>query len=142
MSPNRTENCDLTELSFCCLLNNISECQYFDVPLNIPTTSVRYIKNTISLLHVSIRSLKKQENFDALFKFSILLPFTPDIVLCVSETRLNGYPLISTTIPNNSFVYADPVTNAGGVEVYVSSKFRFQVDHELNLNLNGCEEIW
>ena len=25
---------------------------------------------------------------------------------------------------------------------YVSSKYRFQVDHEHNLNLNGCKEIW
>ena len=70
-----------------------------------------------------------------------MLPFTPDIV-CVSETRLKGNPLINIAIPNYNFVNADSVTNAGGVGVYVSSKFRFQVDHELNLNLNGCEEIW
>ena len=141
MSPNHTENCDLTELSFCSLLNNISECQYFDVPFNDPTSSIHNVKNIISLLHVNIRSLNKEENFDALFEFLTLLPFTPDIV-CVSETRLKGNPLINIAIPNYNFVHADSVTNAGGVGVYVSSKFSFQVDLELNLNLNGCEEIW
>ena len=141
ISPNHTENCDLTELSFYSLLNNISECQYFDGPFNDSTSSIHNVNNTISLLHVNIRSLNKQENFDALFEFLTLLPFTPDIV-CVSETRLKGNPLINIAIPNYNFVHADSVTNAGRVGVYVSSKFRFEVDLELNLNLNGCEEIW
>ena len=125
MSPNHAENCDVTELSFCSLLNNISECKYFDVPSNDPTSSFHNIKNIISLLHVNIRSLNKQENFDALYV--TLLPFTADI-MCVSETRLTGDPLINTAIQNYKFVHADSVTNAGEVGVYVSSKFRFQVD--------------
>ena len=62
--------------------------------------------------------------------------------MCVSETRLKGNPLINIAIPSYNFVHADSVTNAGGVGVYVLSKFRFQADLELNLNLNGCEEIW
>ena len=85
--------------------------------------------------------MNKQENFDALFEFLTLLPYTPHIV-CVSETRLKGNPLINIAIPNYNFVHTDSVTNAGGVGVYVSSKFKFQVDLDLNLNLNGCEEIW
>ena len=143
MSPNQTENCDLTELGFCSLLNNISECQYFDVPFNDPTSSIHNVKNTIFLLHVNITSLNKQKIFDALYEFLTLLPLTPDIV-CVSETRLKDNPLINIAIPNYNFVHADSVTNAGGVGrgSYVSSRFRFQVDRELNLNLNGCEKIW
>ena len=85
--------------------------------------------------------MNKQENFDALHEFLTLLPFTPDIV-CDSETRLKGDPLINTVIPNYNFAQEYSVTNAGGVGVYVSSKFWFQVDHVLSLNLNGCEEIW
>ena len=85
--------------------------------------------------------MSKQENFDALYEFFTLLPFTPDIV-CVSETRLKGNPLINIAITSYNFVHADSVTNAGVVGVYVSSKFRFQVDPKLNLNLNSCEEIW
>ena len=141
MSPNHTENCDLTELSFYSLFHSVSECQYFDLPFNDPTSSIHNIKNTISHLHVTIRSLNKQERFDALYEFLTLLPFTPDIV-CVSETRLKADPLINIAILNYNFVNADSVTNAGGVRVYVPSKFKFQVDHELILNLNGCEEIW
>ena len=116
MSPNQTENCDLTELGFCSLLNNISECQYFDVPFNDPTSSIHNVKNTIFLLHVNITSLNKQKIFDALYEFLTLLPLTPDIV-CVSETRLKDNPLINIAIPNYNFVHADSVTNTGGVGV-------------------------
>ena len=43
MSFNHTENCDLTELRFSTLLNNISDCQYFDVPFNDPTSSIHNV---------------------------------------------------------------------------------------------------
>ena len=61
---------------------------------------------------------------------------------CVSETRLKGDSLINVLIPGYNFVHSDSVTNAGGVAIYVSSKFQFTLDHKLNLNVNGCEDLW
>ena len=84
MSFNHTENRDLIELSFCSLLNIISQCQYFDAPFNDTTSSIHYIKNTISLLQVNIRSLtKKQENFNALYEFFNLASIHPRHCVCI-----------------------------------------------------------
>ena len=62
--------------------------------------------------------------------------------MCVSETRLKGDILINVLIPGYNFVLSDSVTYAVGVAVYVSSKFQYTLDHELNLNVNGCEDLW
>ena len=62
--------------------------------------------------------------------------------MCVSETWLKGDPLINICLPNNSFVHADSLTNAGGVGIYVSSKFQFEVDPTLEIKTNGCENLW
>ena len=60
----------------------------------------------------------------------------------VSETRLKGNPLINISLPDYNFVHSDSVTNAGGVAVYVSTKYKFQLDCDLEMKLNGCEELW
>ena len=62
--------------------------------------------------------------------------------MSVSETRLKGDPLINVLKPSHNFVHSDSVTNAEGVAIYVSSKFQFTLDHELNLNVNGYEDSW
>ena len=142
MSPNHTENCDLTKLNFCSLLNDIIEYQYFDVSFHHPTSSIYNIKNTISFLHINIRSLiQTRKLWCTVHEFFTLLPFTLNIV-CVSETRFKGDPLINIAIPNYNFVHADSVANAGGVRrlclvnVQESSKSRAKFDFK-RLRRNG-----
>ena len=126
------------DLTFSTLLNNIAECKYFDI------TNAKIFSSTaneITFLHVNRRSINNQENFDKFYEFLTFLPSLPDIV-CVSETRLKGDPLINICLPNYSFVHADSLTNAGGVGIYVSSKFQFEVDPTLEIKINGCEILW
>ena len=132
---------DLSETAFNCLHENIAECKYFDFPFSDTPDFIDCDQKTLSLFHINIRSLNKLDNFDNFYEFLTTLPFFPDIV-CVSETRLKGDPLINVSIPGYNFLHSDSVTNAGGVAIYVSSKFQFTIDHELNLNVNGCEDIW
>ena len=93
------------------------------------------------LLHVNMRSLNKHQNFDALYEFLILLSFSPDVI-CISETRLRGDSLTNITIPNYNFVHADSITNVGGVAIYISSNYNFELDPELDMKVNVCEELW
>ena len=67
--------------------------------------------------------------------------FSPDVI-CISETRLRGDSLTNITIPNYNFVHADSITNAGGVAIYISSNYNFELDPELDMEVNGCEELW
>ena len=119
---------------------NIAECKYFDFPFCDTLDFIHYQK-TLSLTYVNIRSLNKLDNFENLCEVLITLPFFP-VIKCVFETRLKGDPLINVLIPSCNFVHSDAVTNAGGVAIYVSSKFQFTLNHELNLNVNGCEDLW
>ena len=71
------KNSELSELFFNSLISNINECCYFDIPfINLPHSS-NNCKNTLSFLHVNMRSLNKHQNFDALFEFLISLSFLP-----------------------------------------------------------------
>ena len=126
------------DLTFSTLLNNIAECNYFDI------TNAKILSSTangITFLHLNLRSINDQENFDKFYKFQTFLPSLSGIV-CVLETRLKSDPLINISVPNYSFEHADSMTNAGGVGSYVSSKLRFEVDPTLEIKINGCENLW
>ena len=62
--------------------------------------------------------------------------------MCVSETRLKREPLSNITIPDYNFAQTDSVTNASGVAIYISSKYKFESVQSYNMNLNGCENLW
>ena len=62
--------------------------------------------------------------------------------MCVSETRLKGEPLSNITIPDYYFAQTDSVANPGGVAIYISSKYKFELVQSYNMNLNGCEDLW
>ena len=62
--------------------------------------------------------------------------------MCASETRLKGEPLINISIPNYKFVHTDSTTKAGGVAVYTSSRFDFELDCELEQHIKGCKDLW
>ena len=134
------ENSELSELLFNSLISNINEYCYIDIPFtNLPHSSNNY-KNTLSFLHVNMRSLNKHENFDALYESLISIPFSPDVI-CILETRIRGDSLTNITTPNYNFVHADSITNAGGVAVYISSNYKFELDPELDMKVNGWEEL-
>ena len=119
-------------------MQNITECNYFDIPNLDPSdrNSTESSEKTLSLLHVNLRFVNIFQNFDTFKEFLTDLSFSPDIV-CVSETRLKGEPLINISIPNFKFVHADSTTKAGGVAIYISSKFDFDLDRELEMHIKG-----
>ena len=124
-------------------MQNITECNYFDIPNLDPfdRNSTESSEKTLSLLHVNLRSINNFQNFDTFEEFFTDLSFSPDIV-CVSETRLKGEPLINISIPNFKCVHADSTTKAGGVAIYISSKFDFELDRELEMRIKDCEDLW
>ena len=128
---------ELTNLLFKSLVENVNECEYFDIPMR--SSSFFQNQNSLSVFHVNIRSLTK--NFDTLYELILSLPVSPDVV-CVSETRIKSDPLINILIPNYNFFHKNSPTNAGGVAIYVSKKHQFKVMQEFKLNLKGCEELW
>ena len=82
LAENLRENCDLSDLTFNTLLDNIADCIYTDVSnVNLPSTD-----NGITLLHITMRSINNEKNFDKFEEFLKALPCLPDIV-CVSETH-------------------------------------------------------
>ena len=65
--------------------------------------------------------------------------------MCISETRLRDDSLTNISTPNYNFVHTDSITNGvvGGVTVYTSSNYNFELDLKLDMKVNGCdEEIW
>ena len=129
-------------MTYSSLLQNITECNDFDVPyLDLPDRNLtENSQQTLTLLHVNLRFINNLQNFDAFEEFLINLSFSPDIV-CVSETRLKGEPLINISIPNYKFGHTDSTTKAGGVAIYISSKFDFELDCERKMHIKGCDDL-
>ena len=75
-----------------------------------------------TLLHINMRSINNEKNFDKFEEILKALPCLPDIV-CVSETRIKGDPLVNISLPQYILVHDDSTTRAGGVAIYVSKKF-------------------
>ena len=97
LADNETDNCDVGDSTFTTLLNNIAECKYFDIPNSKILSST---DNGITFLHINLRSINNQENFDKFNEFLTFLPSLPDIV-CVSKTRLKGVAIIDTWLEYN-----------------------------------------
>ena len=116
-------------------------CTFLTLSKKPPPPLFQILATRLSLLHVNLRSINKFQNFDTFEEFLTDLSFSPDIV-CVSETRLKGEPLINISKPNFNFVHADSTTKAGWVAIYVSSKFYFELDRELEMHIKGCEDLW
>ena len=124
-------------MTFNTLLDNIANCIYTDVSnVNLPSTD-----NGITLLHINMRSINNEKNFDKFEEFLKALPFLPDIV-CVSETQIKGDPLVNISLPQYNLVHDDSTTRAGGVAIYVSKKFRFETEPKFKMKIDGCEDLW
>ena len=117
------------------LTKNLKNCKYFYLNQNQITINE---KNSWVLLHLNICSLQK--NFDLLYEFLTTLNFSPDIV-CLTETRIKFQPLISVEIPNYSFVHVDSESAAGGVAIYVSDRFQYELRFN-QYHLTGTKCLW
>ena len=57
---------DVNDLAFSTLLNNITECKYFDIPnAKFPSS----INNIITFLHINLRSINNQEKLNKFYEF-------------------------------------------------------------------------
>ena len=94
----------------------------------------------MSLMHMNIRSLNKYK--DDLINLLTLNNFNPDL-LALSETKLNkSNRYTNTSLPGFNFEHIDSSTKAGGVGAYISADVTYHVRHDLNFNLQGCENLW
>ena len=64
------------------------------------------------------------------------------MLLHLATPPLATEPLTNITIPDYNFAHTGSVTNAGGVAIYISSKYKFELVQSYNMNLNGCEDQW
>ena len=78
-------SCDLSDFTYNSLLQNITECNYFDAPyLDLPDKNLtENSQQTLILLHVNLRSINHFQNFDAFEEFLTDLSFFPRHRVCI-----------------------------------------------------------
>ena len=91
-------------------------------------------------MHVNIRSLQKEINFDSFLDILATLKRKPDII-CISETRIKEI-LVNIDIEGFDFVFTCPNFTSGGVGVYISNKLAYHVVKRNWLHCADCEDIW
>ena len=103
----------LNDNLFSDLSNNVSNCNYYD----LPDLSLKFSSSSgLLVLHVNIRSLQK--HFDDLHELIAQSNLTPDII-AITETRKIINPSTNVNIPGYRFHHINPLTNAGGVRIYI-----------------------
>ena len=50
--------------------------------------------------------------------------------------------MINVSIANYDLIHADSPTNAEGVPIYISTQYKFEIEHDLDMKLTGSEELW
>ena len=78
-------SCDLSDLTYNSLLQNLTECNYFDIS-NLVLSGRNLIGNsskTLTLVHVNLRSINNFQNFDAFEEFLTNLSFSPRHRVCI-----------------------------------------------------------
>ena len=98
--------------------------QYSITSKNVPKLNMPNCNNSLTILHLNIRSLNK--NFDKLHEFLVSIRIRIDVI-CLTETRIKNDPLVYITIPQYKFCHVDSRTSFGGVAVYVSNNFTFKL---------------
>ena len=122
-------------------------CNYFQIQeLNTALSNMRL--NDLGLVHVNIRSLKK--NLDKFENMLDHLDRKPDII-CITETKLNEnvasdlddivlHDSNVINITGYKFYHTLSTTNAGGAGLYVSNMCSYKVRNDLNICIDGeCE---
>ena len=83
------DSSDILNACVSSLTHNFHLCKYYEMD---SLSSFSFNSNSISIIHINIRSLQK--NFDSLQEFLCLLPTMPKII-CLLESRINQKPLIN-----------------------------------------------
>ena len=120
------------------LTNNINECNNHDV------SNLRIIskKKALLLVHVNIRSVRNQNNFESLQELLQSFNRLPDI-LCISETKLKRDIITANILlPGYDIIHQDSPTKAGGVAMYINNRIQYEQINDLQLNIEGCKDIW
>ena len=90
------------------LTYSMNECKYYDV-CNLPIISK---KKALLLVHINIRSIQNQNNFESLQELLQNFNCLPDI-LYISETRLKRYSnTTNILLLGYGFIHQDSPTNA------------------------------
>ena len=96
--------------------------------------------NALSIFHGNIDGLNsKLDDMTEVFSGCEKLP---DII-AVSETGLNDH-IESEQVALNGYNFErnDSPTNKGGVGVYVSDQLDYDVNNDLRMNIENCEDLW
>ena len=124
---------DLSEQTFEAIFQNIKSCKYSNINSIFLNNRVEHL----FLFHLNIHSLQK--NFDDLQEIIYSFKEKPHII-CLSETKIKNNPMLNLSIPGYKFVHANSLTNAGGVGVYVSEAFHFEII-TFDFQYAGCEQL-
>ena len=119
--------------------------QSLDTPYLKPGECHNFLDNSLdqfSVLHLNIRSIKKNfENFKLLLN-SINFPFS---VICLSETWWDDLAITEKSLyepPNyNSTQQARGDCKGGGVSIYIHKSLDFTVKPDLSINNNDLESL-
>ena len=125
----------LADSLFQCFSEKISPSLYYSVDSGLLNNS----EQNIIIFHANIRSLQK--NFQSLLDLINTFTKYSDII-CITETRLRGSPLMNVTLPNYELLYSNSPTNAGGVAMYISKNFAIQSVSKQDLLIQNCEDLW
>ena len=134
ISPNQTaldQDMNLTNQ-----FQNIAACNYYhpDSPLFASKPS-----NSLFILRINIRSINK--NFPSFYDLIQSLPNHPDII-CISETWITHQPITNLSLSGYEFIYYPTKKRAGGVAMYVSTIYQFEITDIFNIDCDDCENLW
>ena len=129
---------ELSDFIHANLSNNIKPCDYYDLNFQFDTFSDCKNERTF-ILRANIRSLHK--NFDSLIDFCESLSPKPYII-CLTETKVKDIPYANINIPNYTFYHAPTPTNAGGVAMFISSRFVVQNVYAQFLKTDMCVDMF
>jgi hypothetical protein len=110
-------------------------------PPNSHSYSPTYTNNhdLFSIFHCNVRSLQKQ--FSKLNDILISLENQISII-GISKTRLNENSSSNIDLPNYSFLRHDSPTQAGVVGLYIHNSLEFHLRQDIELLVDGCENLW
>ena len=103
-------------------------------------TITSLMKIYITNFTINISSL--QAHFDELNEFLSKFSHPPPSIIFLTETRIYSNPTINVNIPGYTFLHKPTSTKAGGVGAYVSNNPKFSENETLNLNIEGCQNLW
>ena len=128
-----SEKCDQIYNS---ISSNVANCDYIDFYDNSTVQIFGMVTTPWNQCTLISDIFKK--TLDDLHEFVSLLPFKPDVI-CLSESRINQ-PLNNFQIQGYNFFNAKPSKKAGGVAIYLSTKFN--VTLLKSFRLYGTESLW